>query len=415
MLSPLAARLFRLLSRQAGPEISLAAAASLAALPARQARALLAELTRARLLTEYSPGRYSLHDLLRSYAAELCAETDPDSHRDAATARLLGHYLHSARHSHLLLQPLQRLPALELQAAGAQPEQPGDYAAALAWFTAEHRVLEAAVRYAARHGLVRYAWQLAYVMTPFYQRCGFWHDWAATARVGLDAARAGHDLPGQACLHRILASAWFHLGDGAAALAELERARVLLARLDLPAEQAYLHSNFGSVLSHLGRHEKAMTHHRRALELYRAAGLRIGAAYAMEGIGSCANRLGQPGQAISSITAAMDIHIELGDSYGEAGSWESLGDSYQLLGEYGAAASCLERAMALFRRLGSRADEAGILTALGDIQLSAGEAAAARVSFQQSLAIFGELRLPQAEQVRGRLAALTRPGRSLPA
>jgi DNA-binding SARP family transcriptional activator len=375
MLSPLAARLFRLLSRQAGPEISLAAAASLAALPARQARALLAELTRARLLTEYSPGRYSLHDLLRSYAAELCAETDPDSHRDAATARLLGHYLHSARHSHLLLQPLQRLPALELQAAGAQPEQPGDYAAALAWFTAEHRVLEAAVRYAARHGLVRYAWQLAYVMTPFYQRCGFWHDWAATARV----------------------------------------ARVLLARLDLPAEQAYLHSNFGSVLSRLGRHEKAMTHHRRALELYRAAGLRIGAAYAMEGIGSCANRLGQPGQAISSITAAMDIHIELGDSYGEAGSWESLGDSYQLLGEYGAAASCLERAMALFRRLGSRADEAGILTALGDIQLSAGEPDAARVSFQQALAIFGELRLPQAEQVRGRLAAVTRLGRSLPA
>ncbi len=70
--------------------------------------------------------------------------------------------------------------------------------------------------------------------------------------------------------------------------------------------------------------------------------------------------------------------------------------------------------MALFRHLGSRADEAGILAALGDIQLSAGEAAA-QVSFQQPLAIFGELRLPQAEQVRGRLAALARPGRSLPA
>jgi tetratricopeptide (TPR) repeat protein len=135
----------------------------------------------------------------------------------------------------------------------------------------------------------------------------------------------------------------------------------------------------------------------------------------MEGIGSCANRLGHPSRAISSITAAMDIHIEFGDLYGEAGSWESLGDSYLLLGEHGAAASCLERAMTLFRHLGSRADEAGILAALGDIQLSAGEPAAAQVSFQQALAIFGELRLPQAEQVRGRLAALTRPGRSLPA
>jgi DNA-binding SARP family transcriptional activator/tetratricopeptide (TPR) repeat protein len=415
MLSPLAARLFRLLSRQAGPDISLAAAASLAAVPVRQTRSLLAELSRTRLLTEHSPGRYSLHDLLRSYAAELCAETDPPGTRDAATARLLGHYLYSAHHSHLLLQPHQLLPDLEPQAAGAQPEQPGSYTGALAWFTAEQRVIEAAVRYAAQHGLVRYAWQLAYVMTPFYQRSGLWHDWTATARTALSAARSGRDLAGQACLHRILAGACFHLGDSAAALAELDRARDLLTRLDLPAEQAYLHSNYGSVLSRLGRPEEATTHHRRAFELYRAAGLRLGEAYAMEGIGSCANRLGQPGRAITSITAAMDIHIELGDPYGEASSWERLGDSYQLLGEHGAAASCLERAMSLFRRLGSRADEAGILAALGDIQLSEGEPAAARASFQQALAIFGELRLPQADEVRGRLAALTRPGRSLPA
>jgi DNA-binding SARP family transcriptional activator len=415
MLKPPTARLFRLLSLQAGPDISLAAAASLAAGPAREVRTLLAELTRTRLLTEHAPGRYSLHDLLRSYAAELCAETDAAADQAAATSRLLGHYLYSARHSHLLLQPHQRLPALELPPAGARPERPDDYAGALAWFTAEHRVVEAAVRHAAQRGLVRYAWQLTYVMTPFYQRSGFWHDWAAIARTALDAARAGHDLTGQACLHRILAGAWFHLGDSAAAVTELERARGLLTRLDLPAEQAYLHSNFGSVLSRLGRPELAMTHHRRALELYRAAGLRLGEAYAMEGIGACANRLGRPGRAITSITAAMDIHIELGDPYGEASSWERLGDAYQLLGEHGAAASCLERAVALFRRLGSRADEAGIWAALGDIQLSAGEPAAARDSFQQALTIFGELRLPQADEVRGRLAALTRPGRSLPA
>jgi len=136
MLSPLAARLFRLLSRQAGPEISLAAAASLAARPARPTRALLAELTRARLLTEYSPGRYSLHDLLRSYAAELCAETDPASHRDAATARLLGHYLHSARH-----QP---------PAAPAAPASPG------AGIAGGRRSAGAARRLCCRAGLVHH-------------------------------------------------------------------------------------------------------------------------------------------------------------------------------------------------------------------------------------------------------------------
>src|SRR6185437_1306803 len=102
MLSPAAARLFRLLSLHPGPDISLTAAASLADVPALQTRALLSELTWARLLNENQPGRFSFHDLLRSYAAELCAETEPDRAREAAVARVLSHYLHSAHKSHAL-------------------------------------------------------------------------------------------------------------------------------------------------------------------------------------------------------------------------------------------------------------------------------------------------------------------------
>jgi len=56
-----AARLFRLLGLQPGPDIAIAAAASLAAIPSQQARPLLAELARAHLLTEYAPGRHGFH------------------------------------------------------------------------------------------------------------------------------------------------------------------------------------------------------------------------------------------------------------------------------------------------------------------------------------------------------------------
>jgi Helix-turn-helix domain/NB-ARC domain len=69
-LSAPAARMFRLLGVQPGPDISTAAAASLAALDRDQARRTLGELTAAHLLTEHVPGRFSLHDLLRDYAAE---------------------------------------------------------------------------------------------------------------------------------------------------------------------------------------------------------------------------------------------------------------------------------------------------------------------------------------------------------
>lgn len=69
-LSRLGAWMFGRLGIHPGPDISLAAASSLAATGRDQARAVLGELTAAHLLTEHYPGRYSLHDLLRVYAAE---------------------------------------------------------------------------------------------------------------------------------------------------------------------------------------------------------------------------------------------------------------------------------------------------------------------------------------------------------
>ena len=53
-----------------------------------QARAALAELTRASLLTEDAAGRFGCHDLLRAYAAELAAATLSDAERDLARRRI---------------------------------------------------------------------------------------------------------------------------------------------------------------------------------------------------------------------------------------------------------------------------------------------------------------------------------------
>ncbi|MDW6064706.1 BTAD domain-containing putative transcriptional regulator [Streptomyces sp. FXJ1.4098] len=83
-LSAGAARLFRLLAGHPGPDLSASAVAELAALDgldgldgldAQESARLLAELTRAHLVAELSPGRYSVHDLLRSYAAGLGEES----------------------------------------------------------------------------------------------------------------------------------------------------------------------------------------------------------------------------------------------------------------------------------------------------------------------------------------------------
>src|SRR5262249_35580546 len=60
-LSPGAARLFRLLGLQPGPDCGSAAAASLAGLPPTAVRGHLTELTQANLLSEHHAGRYAFH------------------------------------------------------------------------------------------------------------------------------------------------------------------------------------------------------------------------------------------------------------------------------------------------------------------------------------------------------------------
>jgi hypothetical protein len=75
-LSPDALGLFPLLAVHPGPDIEVAAAASLTAMPPGRARSALAELARANLISEHRAGRYAYHDLIRAYAAELAGGHD---------------------------------------------------------------------------------------------------------------------------------------------------------------------------------------------------------------------------------------------------------------------------------------------------------------------------------------------------
>jgi DNA-binding SARP family transcriptional activator len=95
-LTPEARQLFRLLGLFPGPDITVAATASLAATPADHVQPLLTELTLANLLTEHVPGRYGLHELLRSYANDIAHRTDGDRLCRMATHRILDHYLRTA-------------------------------------------------------------------------------------------------------------------------------------------------------------------------------------------------------------------------------------------------------------------------------------------------------------------------------
>ncbi|GAA2356611.1 hypothetical protein Cme02nite_49930 [Catellatospora methionotrophica] len=415
-LSPPAARLFRLLACHPGPDTAIPAAASLAGLPRMRVHRLLAELAHAHLVTEHAPGRFSLHDLLRGYAADLVESIDPPDARRTAIQRGLDHYLHTAHAAALLLQPGWDPVGLADAPAGVTPEEIADHSHALVWFTAEYRVLLAAVAHAERARFAGHAWRLARTLVDFLQRQGHWSGLVAAQRTALAAAQQVDERPGQAGAHRDLARALARVGEREEAEGHFLAALELFSELGDHTGQARTHRAFGALLDRLGRHADSLHQAQQGLQLYRVAGHLSGEASAQNGVGWAHAMLGQYGPALDHCRAALVLLRETDDRHGEANTWDSLGLIYARLGRHRRAVACYHRALTLLTRLGDRYDEAETLNRLGDSRWSLGDRAGALRTWQRALRIFDDLGHPDAEGVRDRLVraggTAARAGRS---
>jgi DNA-binding SARP family transcriptional activator len=261
-LSEPAARMFRLISLHPGPDISLPAAASLAGLPRRQARAALAELTAACLISEHPPGRYAAHDLLRAYAAEQCSATDTAAERRTAIGRVLDYYLHAAHGaSKILHSQRSMLTLLEVTPPGPEVvrQEYDGYDAALAWFEAEWHVLLAVVAWSAEVSDA-HAMRIPLVLRTFLHRTGHWHDCVLVSRTALAAAGRLDNLAGQAHAHRLLSSTHVFLGAFDDAEAHARQALVLYERLGYPRGQGDAHVELAH-LSDRQHHPADALHH----------------------------------------------------------------------------------------------------------------------------------------------------------
>jgi DNA-binding SARP family transcriptional activator/Tfp pilus assembly protein PilF len=397
------ARLFRLLGLHPGPDLAPPAAASLAALPLAQVRPLLAELTRAHLLTEHTPGRYTFHDLLRAYARELGGTGDSDADRCETQHRMLDYYLHSADAAARLLDPHRDPITGSAPHPGVIPQSLTDYAQALAWYTTEHRVLLAAIEQAARTGFDSHSWQLAWTMFDFLDIHGYWHDLAAVQSVALAAARRLADRSGQAHAHWGLARAHAKLGRAGDALTHFQHTLELFEEIGDRTGEAHTHLNLGWVLDRQGRYAEALCRARRAMELYQAIGNQAGQADALNTVGWYLTHLGDHEQAVIYCRQSLALHEKTGDQHGAAQAWDSLGHAHATLGDYAQATDCYLRALDLIRDLRIRYAETIVLTHLGDARQAAGDPERARLAWQRALTLLDQLRHPDAEAVRTKL------------
>lgn len=403
-LSGPAARMFRLLGLQPGPDISVCAAASLAGVPVDQARRLLTDLTRVQLLTRQSPARFGFHDLLRAYAAERAEAEEDQAARRAALRRLFDHYLHTGNAADLLLYPTRDPLLLCPLSDGVTPERLAGHQQARAWFEAEYEGLLAAVFQAGTAGFSIHAWQLGWVLSDFLERRGYWSDWARVQRVALAAASGLGDMAGVARAHRALGNALIQLGSRPDARAHIVAAHAAYRQIGDQVGQARVSLDLALLAEQEGNYPEALVHGEHALSLFEKVSHRAGQGRALNVVGWYHAKMGDSQQAISLCDRAVTLCAELGDQVGEAAAWDSLGYCHGQLGSYRAAVACYHRAVELTGLMGDRYHQADALVHVGDAHHAAGDLTAAGAAWRRAMLILDELRHPDAAAVRRKLA-----------
>jgi tetratricopeptide (TPR) repeat protein len=389
-LSPRAASLFGLLGIAPGPDSSLPAAASLAALPTEQARVMLRELENASLVQQHVPGRYRMHDLIRLYATDTAHHDLAEDVREAALQRLLDFYAHTAHTADRLLDPHSPPLQLDPPAPGVHPQPLPDAPAAMAWFTAEHPVLLAAQHTAACHACHATVWQLSRFLHIFHSRRGHLHDRLATWRAALDAAAHLPDPTPRIHAHRRLGDAYAALGRHEEGIAHLHQALALAEEHHNPDQQARTHHVLAWASEQRGDDRQALEHATRARDLFRALDQPVGEAETLNAMGWYAARLGDYDTARIHCQAALIQNRHHHNPNGEADTLDSLGYIAYHTGHHQQAIGYHQQALTLFRALGNTYDSADILDHLGHPLETLGEHEQARVVWREALELYQE-------------------------
>jgi tetratricopeptide (TPR) repeat protein/transcriptional regulator with XRE-family HTH domain len=403
-LDVVSARMLRLLGVHPGPDITALAAAALMPVTPTEARAELDTLAMANLIEEHVPGRFTMHDLLRAYAAEQAAAQEREADRHAAVERVLDYYLHTGHAAARLLEPHRDPLRLDPPRPGAELELIADDRQAMEWFTAEHRVMAAMINLAASLGFDSYAWQLPAIMATFFERQGNWSDHEAAQQMALTAARRVGDEVGQATAHNYLGHISAERGHYDETRSHFQQAKALFRQVGMRTGQARAHLVMGMALDHQGRHGEALRHAERALKLYRAEGHSSGQAVALNACGWAEGKLGDYQRALTSLRQAIELLGALGHRPGEAATWDSLGYAHSHLGHHADADDCYSRAVEIYTLLGDLWSQAEVLIHLGDARKAAGKPQAALDAWRKAADILDTLHEPEAERLRANIA-----------
>jgi DNA-binding SARP family transcriptional activator/tetratricopeptide (TPR) repeat protein/DNA-binding XRE family transcriptional regulator len=370
------ARVFRLLGLMPGATFAVADAAVLAGVPTTAASRAVDELAAASLIEPVGPGRYTMHDLLRLYAAERATAEESGLECARAPVRLCRHYLAKADEAAQLLNPgSARLAVPESESIMDGSPTFADRGAALAWLDEHRPNLVASVRHAAEHGYPGIAVLMADALRGYFHLRMYLADWGYVASTAVEAARAGHDLAGEAAGAMSLALLHLRTGDRQRALEgftdalRLGRAGGWLA--GVTAALSYL----GSLHHMAGRQARAASLYGRAFAINGAGGRTAQQATNLLNLGLARLELGWPVVAARHYAGAGRMYRDVGAAGGVGVSLGNLGETDAIRGRYDRAQRRLIASLEALREVGHRGGQAEVLRCLAGLRRDTGDVA----------------------------------------
>jgi tetratricopeptide (TPR) repeat protein len=360
------------------------------------------------LVTSPQPDRYTLHDLLRLYAAERATDEEtPQSRRDALR-RLLTWYLHSLSASLHALGG-QSPPTLAPLPPQIQAPVVAERGAALDWLKAERANLVQAVSLAAQLEMDELCWQLAFLVEQFLTREGARADHATVCRSGLAAAERSGDKVAIASLLTGLGVALDTLHDHRAAIDYFSRSVTVWHEIGDKSREARSLSNVGLAELQSGEASSAISRFKTALAIDQELGDRAGQAHQLHRLGSAHHLAGRRRDALDWFRQSLAIRTELGESRHQAATLHSIGEVLIELGRISEGMEQLERTLIICRDNGMPYGEGMTLATLGDGLRALGKTDEAEASWRQALGILADLGAPEAQAVRDRLRRAAAP------
>lgn len=431
-LSPPAADAFCRLGLHPGREFDAHAVAALAGVDLSTAQRLLGELLRVHLVQQPRRLRYTMHDLLRAYAAEQAAARLTPTDRRTALTSLLDYYRYGA--SVAVIRVFVHHPPAQHWCDHppdlALPPLDGP-APALAWLDRERANLVAVCGFAASQGWPEHSTDLSQILHP-YLDTQYYSEALTVHQHALSVADPGRARAG---VQTSLGLTYWVLGRTAEALAHLRQAldshRAAGGPSDRALAERVTRSALGRVLDSVGRRGEALKHHRAALAIARAsndrqaeakqlvhlgyalwrleryvesaayyrqamataraAGLPGIEAVAAGGLGLAYTGLGQLTEALTQLEAGLAYHERFAERQNESLARVAISVVLRRLGRYDEAMAQLERALSISEGVGDQRVRVQALNALGETRRAAGRPDLAVSPHEQALALAMEL------------------------